>query len=103
MTIQHNVEKMLWNMRLAHPSDSYLFNAHKWIKGVPKFEKDIDVLSACSICMQAKLKREPASPNSTRTTIRDYQGISLDFGFSGTKSKDTGRRRDYIGLNNETC
>lgn len=103
MSIQRNVEKTLWHMRLVPPSDSYLFNGHKWIKGVPKFERDINVLFACSTCMQAKLKREAAGQNSTRTAIIYHQGISLDFGFSGTKSKDSDRRKDYVGFNSETC
>jgi len=35
LVIRARVEKMLWHQRLGHPCDEYLYNAHKWVDGVP--------------------------------------------------------------------
>ena len=35
--------------------------------------------------------------------MQPYQGLSIDFSFSSTQSKDTNRRNNYIGLNGETA
>ena len=40
--------------------------------------------------------------NSTKQAIRHGQGLSVDFSFSGVKSKNTGRQKYYIGINGET-
>ena len=37
------------------------------------------------------------------TATRPFQGLSIDFGFSGTRSKDDERRIDFEGFNGETC
>ena len=42
-------------------------------------------------------------PNSTMRALHHGQGISVDFSFSGVKSKTTGRRKDYLDINGETC
>jgi hypothetical protein len=61
------------------------------------------VLDQCPTCIRAKqTKEEPAGPNSTRSATQPYQGLSIDFSFSGTKSKDKERAREYVGLNGET-
>ena len=36
--IKAKTEKLLWHQRLGHPRDEYLYNAHKFIDGVPKFD-----------------------------------------------------------------
>ena len=36
--IRSCTEKLLWHQRLGHPCDEYLYNAHKFITGVPKFD-----------------------------------------------------------------
>ena len=41
--------------------------------------------------------------NFTKQAIHDGQGLSVDFSCSGAKTKNTGRRTDYIGINGETC
>ena len=46
--------------------------------------------------------KSAAGPNSTRTATRPYQGLSIDFSFSGTKSKNEERAQDYEGINGET-
>ncbi len=35
--IRAHTERLLWHQRLGHPSDYYLYNAHKHVKGIPKF------------------------------------------------------------------
>ena len=102
--IRAATERLLWHQRLGHPSDHYLYNAHKHIKGVPKFKHMDAILDSCPTCIRAKQTKEPAGPNTTRTATQPYQGLSIDFSFSGTKSKnDDTRQRDYVGINGETC
>ena len=101
--IRTRTEKMLWHQRLGHPNDEYLYNAHKYIDGVPKFERETPVLDLCPTCIQSKQTKEPAGPNSTKSATTPFQGLSIDFAFSGTKSKNEERRLDYEGLNGETC
>jgi len=36
-TIKAATERLLWHQRLGHPSDYYLFNAHRHADGVPRF------------------------------------------------------------------
>jgi GAG-pre-integrase domain len=101
-SIKAATERLLWHQRLGHPSDYYLFNAHKHVDGVPQFKHMDPVLETCPTCINAKQKKEPAGPNPTRTATVPYQGLSIDFSFSGTKSKNPGRAKDYVGLNGET-
>ena len=35
--LRTDTEKLLWNQRLGHPCDQYLYNAHKYINGVLDF------------------------------------------------------------------
>ena len=100
--IKAEAERFLWHQRLGHPSDYYLYNAHKFVKGVPKFKKMKSVLDQCPTCIRAKQTKEPAGPNTTRTATEPYQGLSIDFSFSGVKSKDKTRESEYLGLNGET-
>ena len=101
-TIKADTERLLWHQRLGHPSDYYLFHAHKHVRGVPRFAHMHAVLDRCPTCMQSKQTKEPAGTNTTRTATTPYQGMSIDFSFSGTKSKDDAREKDYLGLNGET-
>jgi len=61
------------------------------------------VLEKCPTCIRAKQTKKPAGPNSTRIATEPYPGLSIDFSFSGTKSKDKARQEDYVGLNGETA
>jgi GAG-pre-integrase domain len=101
LTIQAETERLLWHQRLGHPSDYYLYNAHKHVKGVPQFQHEHPVLDKCPTCIQAKQTKEPAGPHTTRTATAPYQGLSVDFSFSGVKSKDKSREIDFVGLNGE--
>ena len=100
--IKAQTQRLLWHQRLGHINDDYLYNAHKFIDGIPKFKHNDPILDKCPTCIQSKQTKTPAGPNTTRTAEHPFQGLSIDFSFSGTKSKDTNRTQDYEGINGET-
>ena len=102
-SIKAATERLLWHQRLGHPSDHYLYNAHKHMRGVPQFKHHNPLLEKCPTCIRAKQTKVPGN-HSTCTATQPFQGLSIDFSFSGMKSKDTDRARvqDYEGLNGET-
>ena len=55
--IRVETERILWHQRLGHPCDEYLYSAHKFIDGVPKFKRRSDVMSKCSTCIKAKMTK----------------------------------------------
>ena len=81
---------ILWHQRLGHPCNEYLYSAHKFIDGVLKFKGRSDVISKYSTCIKAKMPKTAPCPNSTKRAIHHSQGLSIDFSFSGIKSKNTG-------------
>ena len=101
--IHIETERILWHQRLGHPCNKYLYSAHKFIDGVPKFKRRFDVMSKCSTCIKAKMTKTAPGPNSTKRAFHHGQGLSIDFSFSCVKSKNTSRRKDYLGFNGETC
>lgn len=101
--IRQETERLLWHQRLGHPSDYYLFNAHKHIKGVPKFKHLVPVLDVCPTCIRAKQTKESAGLHTTRTATAPYQGLSINFSFAGQKSSDPTCAKDFVGINGETC
>jgi len=103
LALRQDTERLLWHQRLGHPSDHYLFNAHKFVKGVPKFRHLDAVMDICPTCIRAKQTKSPAGPNTTRVATLPFQGLSVDFSFSGVRSSDTTRGSEYIGFNGETC
>ena len=100
--IRAQTERLLWHQRLGHPSDERLYTAHKFIDGVPQFKHHDPVLDKCPVCIRSKQTKEPAGINSTRKATRPFQGLSIDFSFSGTKSKNKDQQKDYVGINGET-
>ena len=76
--------------------------AHKFVKGVPKFKYEVPILNQCPTCIQAKQTKSSPGDHTTITAVRPYQGLSIDFSFSGVKSKNTGRRKDFVGFHGET-
>ena len=101
--IRVETERVLWHQRFVHPCDEYLYSTHKFIDGVPKFKQQSNVMSKCSTCIKAKMTKTAPGPNSTKCAVHHGQGLSVDFSFSGVKSKNTGCRKDYVGINGETC
>ena len=51
----------------------------------------------------SKITKTAPGPNSTKQALHHGQGLFGDFYFSGVKSKTTGQRKDYVGINGETC
>lgn len=101
--IKRETERLLWHQRLGHPSDYYLYNAHRHIVGVPQFKHIEPILESCPTCIRAKQRKEPAGTHTTRTATVPYQGLSIDFSFAGTKSANNVRSKDFVGFNGETC
>jgi len=92
-TIKAAIERLLWHQRLIHPSECYyLFNAHRHADGVPRFPHMDRVLDVCPTCIRSKQTKNAAGGNTTRTAEQSYQGLSIDFSFSGTRSKNTFNR-----------
>jgi hypothetical protein len=96
-------ERLLWHQRLSHAGDDVLYNAHKHITGVPKFAHRDPVLEQCPTCLAAKLRKQAAGHNTTRRATVPFQGLSIDFAFTGQESKNKTRGVDYKGINGETC
>ena len=65
--IRTRTEKLLWHHRLGHPCDEYLYNAHKYIDGVPKFSQESSVLDQCPTCIQAKQTEAPLGTSLVQT------------------------------------
>ena len=59
--------------------------------------------SMISTCIQAKQTKQSPGKHSTRVATQPYQGLSVDFSFSGIKSSNSERRKDYEGINGETA
>ena len=100
--LRASTERMLWHQRLGHPSDYYLYTAHKFINGVPKFKHNDPILEKCSTCIRAKQSKSSGTGNTMKAT-RPFQGFSVDMGYSGQTSKDNNRSHEYLGLHGETC
>jgi len=47
------------------------------------------VLDICPTCIRSKQTKNAAGGNTTRMAEQPYQGLSIDFSFSGTHSKNT--------------
>jgi len=88
-TIKAATERLLWHQRLGHPSDYYLFNAHRHADGVPRFPHMDRVLDICPTCICSKQTKNATGGNTTRIAEQPYQGLSVDFSFSSTCSKNT--------------
>ena len=116
--IRTRTERLLWHQRLGHPCDEYLCKAHTAIDGVPQLKTTTSIFDTCPTCIRAKqTKSTPSSPtlpneasleanpdhHPTRSAKHPYQGLSIDFSFSGMTSKDTDRRKDFKGINGETA
>jgi hypothetical protein len=90
-------ERLLWHQRLCHPSDHYLYNANRFIDGVPKFHHMDPIFDVCPTGVRAKQKKKPAGFNSKIAT-RPTQGPSMDFSFTGMSQRHTSRQEEFDGL-----
>ena len=92
----------MWHQRLGHPSDSYLYNAHKYIDGVPQFKHSDPVMDYCPVCTRSEQPKTHGGGTTMKAT-RPWQGLSVDFAFTGQSRKDKNEYEDYLGLHGETC
>jgi len=90
--IKAATERLLWHQRLGHPSNCYLFNAHRHADGVPQFPHMDRVRDICPTCVCSKQTKNAAGGNTARTAEQPYQGLSIDFSFSGTPLKNAFNR-----------
>ena len=97
--IKAKTEKLLWHQHLGHPCDKYLYNAHKFIDGVPKFDQQTPIIDQCPKRIQAKQTKVPVGPHSTHVATQPYHSLSIDFCFTGVSSKDSNQKTDSKGIN----
>jgi len=91
-TIKAATERLLWHERLGHPSDHCLFNAHQHADGVTRFPHMDRVLDICPTCVRSKQTENAAGGNATGTAEQPHQGPSINFSFSGARSKNAFNR-----------
>ena len=77
--------------------------ANKFIDGVPKFSKRGSILDSCPTCFRAKMTKATRPKGTTKKATIPNQGISIDFAFSGTKSKNSKRQIDFEGFSGKTA
>ena len=82
---------------------------HRHLEGIPDLSKTkFNNLTHCATCMKANLTKSAAGHSSLRDSLtHPYQGLYIDFGFSGRISKDEDNnvkessQVDIEGLNGE--
>ena len=57
--IKKDTEQLLWHQRLGHPSDQYLYTAHKFINGIPTFKHFDPILEKCPVCIGSEQPKRP--------------------------------------------
>ena len=65
-------------------------SAYKYCDGIPNLSNfDFDDIKNCPTCIQANMRKNTASKRSLmESVIHPYQGLFIDFGFSGKVSYD---------------
>lgn len=81
--------------------DIYLYSDHKFIDGISKLKQKSNALSHCSTYIEAKTTTTNFGPKSPKRAIHKCHGSSIDFCVC-VKSKNTGQREDFLGINGET-
>ena len=81
---------LLWHQRLIHSGTHTYKDLHTKVDGIPDLSGfKFDDLTKCTTCMKAHLSKNPSGPNSLRTRVtQPYQGLYVDFAFSGKVLKD---------------
>ena len=95
-------QRILWHQRLGHIHSELVADMHKHAHGVPEL-READEVQKCPTCIKAKMQKRSRSKEDSRHATKPFQGISIDFGFMVTRSKDKKRYVDLVGLNGETC
>ena len=103
-------EAMLWHQRLVHCGSHSLQDAHQYVDGIPNLSKFKfnDVLK-CPTCLKTNLTKNSGKKSLRDTVDRPYQGLFIDFAFSGKVKRDKkgivieASRTDVEGMNGETA
>ena len=102
--------EMIWHQRLIHLSAAILQNAYKYVEGIPNLSNfSFNDVKNCPTCIKTNIQKNSASKRSlSETVLHPYQGLFVDFGFSGRLSFDKegkvkpGSREDIEGIHGET-
>jgi len=108
--LNKEAEALLWHQRLIHCGAHSMKDIHNHVDGVPNLSSfKLDDLSKCPTCIKTNLTKLAAGKKSLRATVtQPYQGLFIDFAFSGKISRDKNgkviesSRVDVEGINGET-
>ena len=101
-SIKASTERMLWHQRLGHPSDHYLYTAHKFIDGVPQFKHFDPILERCPTCIRSEQPKNPGI-STTKKATQPWMGFSIDIAFAGQSRKDSKDYTEFLGIHGEKC
>ena len=89
-SLSDEARDLLWHQRLIHCGQHTLKDLHKHVEGIPDLSKTkFNDLTHCATCMKANLTKATAGHSSLQDSLtHPYQGLYIDFGFSGRISKD---------------
>ena len=102
--LRDSTENLLRHHQIFHNFNQYLYNDYKYNDGVLKFgESTSKVLDKCPTFIQANFSKTPPGHGITRVATQLYQGLLVDFDFSGMNFDDSGLKNIYEGIYGETC
>ena len=83
--LTEKAHEMIWHQHLIHLLPSTIKEAYKYVDGVPNISCfDFDDITKCTTCTKANLrKNSPTKQSLTKMVTCPYQGLFIDFGFSG--------------------
>ena len=81
---------MIWHQRLIHMFPGTIQEAYKYVDGVPNLSQfDFEDVTRRTTCTKANLRKNSPSKQSLSEMVTwQYQGLFIDFGFSGRVSYD---------------
>jgi hypothetical protein len=88
--LNKEAEALLWHQRLIHCGPHSLKDLHNYVDGVSNLSSfKFDDLLKCPTCIKTNLIKPAAGKKSLRDTVTcPYQGLYIDFAFSGKISRD---------------
>ena len=76
-SLSAQTKPMLWHQLLEDPSDYYLYYAHKFVRGVPKFHHQTAVMGTCPTCSKLSLHQQEIPPLLQLNHTRVFLPISF--------------------------
>ena len=88
--LNKEAEELLWHQRLIHGGDHNYDTIKKHVDGIPNMSGlEFDDVTKCSTCLRTKLTKVSPGHTSLRDKLKvPYQGLYVDFGFSGKVQRD---------------